>query len=307
MLLWRCSESRMIVRKFFRTGALNEGLMRVVGEGDGKGVEGGGGWEVEGKGVGGGGGWEGEGGGRWRGKGRGVGGGREGGGRWKGKGVEGEGGWEGEGGGRWKGRGWEGEGGGRWKGRGWEIIERGIPTQGKKCMELSLFHTESDGNSNAEVISISDSTPRDSPDVTPGPSVASTATPTPPPSTSGNPGSSTAPSEDDSLLAVRAKLFYKKESEFVDLGVGNLKVQSSSKGMVHLLMRNDTSLGTVLLNVKVSGDMPVSCSKKSVLVVCPTPNPPLSVGEGPVTYLLRVKTTELAEQLLKAIQDNTKA
>lgn len=154
------------------------------------------------------------------------------------------------------------------------------------------------------MVSVSDATPHDSPDVTP--SMTSTATPTPPPSNS-NPGVTTSPPDDGSLLAVRAKLFYKKGSEFVDLGVGNLKVQSSTKGTVHVLMRNDTSLGTVLLNVKVSREIPVSCSKKSVLVVCPVPNPPLSVGEGPVTYLLRVKTADLAEQLFKVIQDNTKA
>ena len=88
--------------------------------------------------------------------------------------------------------------------------------------------------------------------------------------------------------------------------MGTLKVQSSSKGTVHLLMRNDTSLGTVLLNVKVGESTPLSRNKKSVLLVCPAPNPPLSVGEGPVTYLLRVKTEELAEQLLDVVKDNVK-
>lgn len=109
-------------------------------------------------------------------------------------------------------------------------------------------------------------------------------------------------SDDDSLLTVRAKLFYKNDAEFVEVGVGTLRVQSSSKGSVHLLMRNDTSIGTVMLNVKATGATPLSCNKKSVLLVCPAPNPPLSVGEGPVTYLLRVKTEQLAEQLLGVIK-----
>ena len=116
-----------------------------------------------------------------------------------------------------------------------------------------------------------------------------------------------ASTPDDSLLSVKSKLFYKKDSEFTEVGVGILKVQSSSKGSVHLLMRNETSIGSVMLNVKVSGDIPISCTKNSVLIVCPTPNPPLSsVGEGPVTYLLRVKTAQSAEQLLNAIKENTK-
>ena len=112
-------------------------------------------------------------------------------------------------------------------------------------------------------------------------------------------------SDDGVLFTVRTKLFYKKGSEYIDLGVGTLKVQSASGGSVHLLMRNDTSLGSILLNIKVVANMPVWTNKKSVLLVCPTPNPPLSVGEGPVTYLLRVKTAELAEQLLKVIKEHT--
>lgn len=175
---------------------------------------------------------------------------------------------------------------------------------GLSTVVLSIAPLESEGSSggsNADIVPVSDTTPQESPDVTP--SVASTATPTPPQSVLG----AATTSDDDSLLTVRAKLFYKKGSEFVDLGVGNIKAHSSSKGAIQLLMRNDTSLGTILLNVKVTGDMPVSCSKKSLLLVCPAPNPSLSIGEGPVTYLVRVKTTELAEQLLKVIQDNTKA
>lgn len=119
------------------------------------------------------------------------------------------------------------------------------------------------------------------------------------------PPSTVTPSSDDSLFSVRTKLFYKKDSEYVDLGVGTLKVQSSSsKGTVQLLMRNDTSLGTILLNVRVTASTPMSCNKKSVLLMCPVANPPLQV-EGAVTYLLRVKTAELAEELLDTIKKNT--
>ena len=135
------------------------------------------------------------------------------------------------------------------------------------------------------------------------PSQPSSSVPSPP---------SIAPSNepsppDDSLLTVKSKLFYKKGSEFIEVGVGILKVQSSSsKGTVHLLMRNDTSIGSVMLNVKVSANMPLSTKKNSVLLVCPTPNPPLSsLEEGPVTYLLRVKTAESAEQLVSTIKENT--
>lgn len=173
-------------------------------------------------------------------------------------------------------------------------------------MTVSLFcytySIESDGGSNMGVCSTTETTPRESPDKI---VLSETTAPTNPPSSLGHDNTPTA-SDDDSLLSVRTKLFYKKGSEFIEVGVGNLKVQSSSKGTVHLLMRNDTSIGNIMLNVKVSSDMPLSTNKKSVLVVCPAPNPPLNIGEGPVTYLLRVKTAELAEQLLNVIKDNTK-
>ncbi len=42
-----------------------------------------------------------------------------------------------------------------------------------------------------------------------------------------------------------------------------------------------------------------------MLVVCPAPNPPLSIVEGPVTYLLRVKTADVAEELLRVIKEST--
>ena len=129
----------------------------------------------------------------------------------------------------------------------------------------------------------------------------SQSAPLPLPSTS---ESASKPADDNSLLTIRAKLFYKKGAEFAELGVGTVKVQSSSKGVVHMLMRNDTALGNILLNVKVTKEMPLSTNKKSVLMVCPTPNPPLSAWEGPVTYLLRVKTDEMAGQILSVIQNN---
>lgn len=176
---------------------------------------------------------------------------------------------------------------------------------------------ESDGNFNSEA---ADSTPSGDGSAT---SESPEATPASPPSNTSNKVQTTdnsnntpatadnpAPSSDDSALhTVRAKLFYKKESEYVEVGVGTLKVltSASSKGFVQLLMRNDTSLGNVMLNVKLSGDMPLSKSKKAVLVVCPRPNPPLSaLGDAPVTYLLRVKTDESAEQLMEVIKHNTK-
>lgn len=138
--------------------------------------------------------------------------------------------------------------------------------------------------------------------------------------------------DDSSLLAVRSKLFYKKADSYVDLGdycncndsikseiliigVGILRVKEvQSKGV--LLMRNETTLGNILLNISLSSQIPVSrAGKNNVLIISP-PNPPLdfkstnqneqtspqsSNGEM-VTYVIRVKTSELADQLFELIK-----
>jgi len=84
---------------------------------------------------------------------------------------------------------------------------------------------------------------------------------------------------------------------------------------VILLMRNDTTLANVLLNVSLSSQLPVSrAGKNNVLLVCP-PNPPLEFkpnnqneeatvqsGGAVVTYLIRVKTSQLADQLFELIK-----
>ena len=112
--------------------------------------------------------------------------------------------------------------------------------------------------------------------------------------------------DDGSLLSLRAKLFYKKQDEYTELGVGTLRVQSSSGQSVCLLLRNDTSIGNILMNVRVTADVPMTLTKNNVIVVCPA-NPPLGKGAGEggvVTYLIRVKTAQLAEKLHTTIKDN---
>lgn len=103
------------------------------------------------------------------------------------------------------------------------------------------------------------------------------------------------------LLSVRCKLFYKKGSSYADLGVGQLKVEERPSG-VRLLLRNDTKLGNILLNVHLKGEIPVTLQKNHVVVVC-TPNPPLSGDDSSATtYLIRVKDTGRAQELHSIIK-----
>ncbi len=114
-----------------------------------------------------------------------------------------------------------------------------------------------------------------------------------------------APNDDDSLMSVRAKLFYKKGAEYCELGVGTLKIETSGDKAVRLLLRNDTSVGKVILNVRITNGIPVSSKGNNVFVVC-MPNPPLTKkpDDSPVSYLIRVKTAQLAEKLLTTMKDN---
>ncbi len=120
-------------------------------------------------------------------------------------------------------------------------------------------------------------------------------------------------SDDGSLLNVRCKLFYKKDQDFVELGLGNLKVTSGGeKGGVCLLLRNDTAMKKVLLNVHLADRVPLSIQKNRLLFVC-MPNPPLAVKSSadsndsssqPVTYLVKVKDEYIAKNLHSVISSH---
>ncbi|CAO1413603.1 unnamed protein product [Diamesa serratosioi] len=106
--------------------------------------------------------------------------------------------------------------------------------------------------------------------------------------------------EDESIFSKRCKVFVKGASDYSDRGVGTLylkKVEDTNK--VQLIVRADTNLGNILLNVMVVEGLPVSrTGKNNVLIVCiPTPDskPP------PTSVLLRVKTSEEADELLQMI------
>lgn len=106
--------------------------------------------------------------------------------------------------------------------------------------------------------------------------------------------------EENSVFDKRCKIFIKKDGNFVDKGVGTLyikKIQDSGK--YQLLVRANTNLGNVLLNLVLSSAIPTQLmGKNNVMIVCiPSPDakPP------PVPILIRVKTSEEAEELLNTL------
>ncbi|XP_072529337.1 nuclear pore complex protein Nup50 [Salminus brasiliensis] len=111
--------------------------------------------------------------------------------------------------------------------------------------------------------------------------------------------------EKDAFYSKKCKLFYKKESEFKEKGVGTLHLKMVSDGKLQLLIRADTNLGNILLNIMVPSTMPCSrTGKNNVMVVC-VPNPAVDDKNPttPVPMLIRVKTAEDADELHKILQE----
>ncbi|XP_072942003.1 nuclear pore complex protein Nup50 [Epargyreus clarus] len=106
--------------------------------------------------------------------------------------------------------------------------------------------------------------------------------------------------EDNSIFDIKCKIFIKKDGNFVDKGVGTLYIKKIDESSKHqLLVRANTNLGTVLLNLVLSSSIPTQrMGKNNVMLVCiPTPDakPP------PTPILIRVKTAEEADNLLSTL------
>ncbi|KAM4747287.1 nuclear pore complex protein Nup50 [Rhinophrynus dorsalis] len=115
--------------------------------------------------------------------------------------------------------------------------------------------------------------------------------------------------EDDAFYSKKCKLFYKKDNEFKEKGVGTLHLKPVADKKTQMLVRADTNLGNILLNILVQPSMPCSrTGKNNVMIVC-VPNPPIDEKNPtvPVTMLIRVKTTEDADELHKILLEKKEA
>ena len=81
--------------------------------------------------------------------------------------------------------------------------------------------------------------------------------------------------EDDAKYSKKCKLFYKKDGSYVEKGVGMLYLKTVEGEKTQLLVRADTNLGNVLLNILLSSHIPTTrVGKNNVMLVC-VPNPPV--------------------------------
>uniref|UniRef100_A0A1B6FFS8 RanBD1 domain-containing protein n=1 Tax=Cuerna arida TaxID=1464854 RepID=A0A1B6FFS8_9HEMI len=106
--------------------------------------------------------------------------------------------------------------------------------------------------------------------------------------------------EEGSVFSTRCKVFVKKDNNYKDRGVGTLFIKKVGEEKYQLLVRAETVLGNVLVNVLLTNSIPTQrMGKNNVMLVClPTPQdlPP------PTTVLLRVKTDVEADDLLATIE-----
>lgn len=104
--------------------------------------------------------------------------------------------------------------------------------------------------------------------------------------------------EEDNVFSKRCKVFIKKDNNFGDRGVGTLylkPIKDSEK--YQLVVRADTCLGNLLLNIVLT-DVPMQrMGKNNVMLMCV----PTTDMTAPVPTLLRVKSAEEADELLETL------
>lgn len=109
--------------------------------------------------------------------------------------------------------------------------------------------------------------------------------------------------EEDALYSIRCKLYYKKEDTYADRGVGQLYLKPSGS-KTQLLIRADTAISQVLLNILITSVTPIQRQGKNNIMVMCIPNPAINEKEKDkvVAMLIRVKTGDDADQLFSVLE-----
>jgi len=105
--------------------------------------------------------------------------------------------------------------------------------------------------------------------------------------------------ESDAIYTKKCKLFYKKGEAYVERGLGNIHLKKTDDSKLQVIIRADTTLGNILFNIIMTDQIPLErVGKNNVMVIC-VPNPPIDPKSEaePVTFLIRVKTAEDADEL----------
>lgn len=106
----------------------------------------------------------------------------------------------------------------------------------------------------------------------------------------------------DALYQKKSKIFYLKDGNYKEIGVGLLFVKPLDDDKASILVRADNTLGNILLNVAIPpSPAPVKQGKNNCLLPVVL-NPPVDGVEGAVPLLIRVKTSDDADELIEVIK-----
>lgn len=109
--------------------------------------------------------------------------------------------------------------------------------------------------------------------------------------------------EEESIYSKRCKVFVKDDGDYKDRGTGTLYLKKVTDDKVQLIVRADTNLGNILLNILLTSGVPAKRLKNNVVLVCiPTPES----DPKPRSVLIRVKGEDDATELLEEIQKHQK-
>jgi len=115
--------------------------------------------------------------------------------------------------------------------------------------------------------------------------------------------------EEDAVYVKKCKLFYKKDDAYIERGLGKVYLKQTEEEKLQVVIRAETTLGNILLNVIVSEKTPLERVGKNNVMLIIVPNPPLDpkiADPEPVTFLIRVKTEQDADELKQKINDFAK-
>lgn len=108
--------------------------------------------------------------------------------------------------------------------------------------------------------------------------------------------------EADSVYDTKCCIYYQIDKEWKKRGVGFLFVKPISKGKFQLVIRADNSVANIILNVNINESIPMKTMDNNVSLVTMTDF--VKKDEHSLTPLLiRVKTSEKAEELLAAMKN----
>lgn len=109
--------------------------------------------------------------------------------------------------------------------------------------------------------------------------------------------------EEDSVYSKRCKVFFKVAGNFQERGIGTIFVKPVKDSAKHqLIVRADTSLGNILVNVVLAKGLPVQkMGANNVMLVC-IPNADF---DKPVSVLLKVKTAADADEVIENLKEHT--